>query len=1043
MLILHAGFFANRLFLWGETPATQSPRSHGVRRGRPKAASPPPFPYDAGKDNLLGAIKEAGLACPDSAHNWQTAIAWLPTQKNQPWVSSPLISESPASSASAALSPWQVTALCLPAQAEVELLCACVGKELLAPGVIIGKDVAFWTVALRFAGSLTARQRFLPGLPDIGGTYYARWEPLLSGTDCGVAARLAALMPRVCRALTPDAASPPVRPTAEVLADFVGRLVDQLVRFPAPTDLEPAKIRRGRPARKISGFDSLHDQWLHALQAQDGLMSGDPGDLGQLRQQIQHWRRPVSVTATAPFRLCFRLEEPEESTPASPGEEHWFVRYLLQAAADPSLLIPVREAWNPKKHIATLLRPGEFHAKEYLLVSLGQSARLCPDIEAGLHTALPDGHSLNTRGAFAFLTEKAMLLEQAGFAVMLPAWWTGRGAKMRLSARGQVKSPKMTGGGGLNLDQLVQFDWRLALGDENLSLAELQELAKLKSPLVKVRGQWVQLNAEEIQAALDFWRKKAATGITAREALQMALGGVQTPADLHFAGLAAGGWVGDLLAQLQGQAAFAELPVPDDFCGILRPYQVRGYSWLNFLKQWGLGACLADDMGLGKTVQTLALIARERQANCQEPILLVCPTSVVGNWQKEAARFTPHLPVLVHHGATRAKSKTLARQVRKYAMVISSYALLHRDFELLKEIPWSGVILDEAQNIKNPETKQAKAARNLPAGYRLCLTGTPVENNVGDLWSIMEFLNSGFLGSQTEFKRRFFIPIQANRDPEATQALQRLTQPFILRRLKTDPQIIDDLPEKNEMKVFCNLTKEQASLYAAVVEEAGRTLDEADGIQRKGVILGVLSKLKQVCNHPAQFLADNSPVPGRSGKLARLTEMVEEILQVKDRALIFTQFGEMGKILQRHLQETFGREVLFLHGGTPKKQRDEMVERFQVDGSRLPLFILSLKAGGTGLNLTGANHVFHFDRWWNPAVENQATDRAYRIGQTKDVQVHKFLCVGTLEEKIDEMIERKKEVAEQVVGAGEGWLTELTTAELKDLMALRREALGD
>ena len=848
-------------------------------------------------------------------------------------------------------------------------------------------------------------------------------------------------MPRVCRALTPDAASPPVRPAAEVLDDFLGRMVDHLVRLPSPTAMEPAPIRRGRPASKAPGFDSLHDQWLHALQAPDGRMAGDPGDLARLHQQIQQWRRPVSVTAATPFRLCFRLEEPEEDSPAAPGAEHWFVRYLLQAAADPSLLIPVREAWNPKKSTAALLR--EFHAKEYLLVSLGQSARLCPDLEGGLRTSLPDGHPLDTRSAFAFLTEKALLLEQAGFGVMLPAWWSGRGAKMRLSARAQVKSPKMAGGSGINLDQIVRFDWQLALGDEDLSLAELQELAERKSPLVKVRGQWVQLNAEEIQAALDLWRKRADAGITAREALQLALGGAQTPADLPFAGLTAEGWIGDLLAQLQGQAAFAELPVPDDFHGILRPYQVRGYSWLNFLKQWGLGACLADDMGLGKTVQTLALIARERQAGHPEPVLLVCPTSVVGNWQKEAARFTPDLPVLVHHGVTRSRGKALAKQVKKYAMVISSYALLHRDFELLKEIPWSGVILDEAQNIKNPETKQARAARALPAGYRLALTGTPVENNVGDLWSIMEFLNPGFLGSQTAFKRSFFIPIQANRDPEAAQRLQRLTGPFILRRLKTDPKVIADLPEKNEMKVFCNLTKEQASLYAAVVEEAARALEGADGIQRKGVILGVLSKLKQVCNHPAQFLADNSPVPGRSGKLARLTEMVEELLQVKDRALIFTQFAEMGKILQRHLQETFGREVLFLHGGTPKKQRDDLVERFQADGSRLPLFILSLKAGGTGLNLTGANHVFHFDRWWNPAVENQATDRAYRIGQTRDVQVHKFLCLGTLEEKIDEMIERKKAVAEQVVGTGEGWLTELSTAELKDLMALRREALGN
>jgi len=968
----------------------------------------------------------------------ETAVAWLPTHKNRPLASSPLISESSASLKSVAISPWQVTTLALPPPAEVDLLCACMNQEVLAPGVIIGKDLRFWATVLRFAGSLAARQRFLPGLTEIRETYYARWEPVVSGNDSGVATRLAAIMPQVCRALTPDAASPPWPPATEVLNYFLGRMVDQLVRLPGPTAMEPAPIRRGRPASKASGFDSLHDQWLHALQAPDGLMAGDPG-LARLHQQIQQWRRPVSVTAATPFRLCFRLEEPEEEAPAAPGEEHWFVRYLLQATADPSLLIPVREAWNPKKSTAALLR--EFHAKEYLLVSLGQSARLCPDLEAGLRTSLPDGHPLDTRSAFAFLTEKALLLEQAGFGVMLPAWWSGRGAKMRLSARAQVKSPKMAGGSGINLDQIVRFDWQLALGDEDLSLAELQELAERKSPLVKVRGQWVQLNAEEIQAALDLWRKRADAGITAREALQLALGGAQTPAGLPFAGLSAEGWIGELLAQLQDQAAFAELPPPNNFHGILRPYQVRGYSWLNFLKQWGLGACLADDMGLGKTVQTLALIARERQAGHPEPVLLVCPTSVVGNWQKEAVRFTPDLPVLVHHGVTRSRGKALARQVKKYAMVISSYALLHRDFELLKEIPWSGVILDEAQNIKNPETRQARAARALPAGYRLALTGTPVENNVGDLWSIMEFLNPGFLGSQTAFKRSFFIPIQANRDPEAAQRLQRLTGPFILRRLKTDPKVIADLPEKNEMKVFCNLTKEQASLYAAVVEEAARALEGADGIQRRGVILGVLSKLKQVCNHPAQFLGDNSPVPGRSGKLARLTEMVEELLQIKDRALIFTQFAEMGKILQRHLQETFGREVLFLHGGTPKKQRDDLVERFQADGSRLPLFILSLKAGGTGLNLTGANHVFHFDRWWNPAVENQATDRAYRIGQTRDVQVHKFLCLGTLEEKIDEMIERKKAVAEQVVGTGEGWLTELSTAELKDLMALRREAL--
>lgn len=317
-----------------------------------------------------------------------------------------------------------------------------------------------------------------------------------------------------------------------------------------------------------------------------------------------------------------------------------------------------------------------------------------------------------------------------------------------------------------------------------------------------------------------------------------------------------------------------------------------------------------------------------------------------------------------------------------------------------------------------------------------------MENNVGDLWSLMDFLNPGFLGSQQEFRKRFFMPIQTGRDPEAATRLKRLTAPFLLRRLKTDTSIISDLPDKVEMKEFCPLTKEQASLYAAVLEDLNRTLYEADGIQRKGIILATLSRLKQVCNHPAHFLGDNSAIDGRSGKLARLTEMLEEILPVGDKALVFTQFKEMGHILKAHLQDTLGREVLFLHGGVARKARDRMIERFQGDAQAPPIFILSLKAGSTGLNLTAANHVFHYDRWWNPAVENQATDRAFRIGQHRNVLVHKFVCSGTLEEKIDAMIERKKEISDAVVGVGEAWLTELSNQELRDLFALREKSPG-
>jgi SNF2 family DNA or RNA helicase len=353
------------------------------------------------------------------------------------------------------------------------------------------------------------------------------------------------------------------------------------------------------------------------------------------------------------------------------------------------------------------------------------------------------------------------------------------------------------------------------------------------------------------------------------------------------------------------------------------------------------------------------------------------------------------------------------------------------------------VVLDEAQNIKNPESKQARAACAIRSGYRIALTGTPVENHVGDLWSLMEFLNSGLLGSKAEFKRRFLVPIQASSDQTAAARLKSLTGPFILRRLKTDKSVIDDLPEKLEMTVYCTLTREQASLYAAVVNETLPELEKAEGIQRKGIVLAALSRLKQVCNHPAQFLGDNSAIEGRSGKLTRLSEMLEEVIESGERALIFSQFAEMGDLIRRQVEALFGREVLFLHGGVTKARRDQMVARFQQGDPQGPsVFVLSLKAGGTGLNLTAANHVFHYDRWWNPAVENQATDRAFRIGQRRRVLVHKFLCSGTLEEKIDAIIEKKKALAQSVVGAGEEWLTKMTTAELRDLFALRADAVA-
>lgn len=1121
MIILHGSVRQGRFYVWGERPrpadatepvrepsldesaeesAVEAPESspaeerRAPKRGRRfrRRGGPSNSPYDPGLTDL-----EAVIGVPvdraETAGENRSAVAWLPSAKGEPIPSSRLIGPLPDDDDKVTLAPWKLAVVSLDTPKTVEFLCSCLDRQTLGPGIIIGPDLAYCATALRFAGMLVAKEQFLPGIRLVRGRYQACWDPIFLADDAKRLAQLARAMPASVRALPEERGTPPGADPADVLRGFLGECIDHLVRSraggraDAPHRGEAAAPERGgkrrgkrnKPHREQRGEErpvqggNRHERWSRALRSPNRDLGPAEKEWEQLADQVRTWRRPMTVAAESPFRLCFRLEEPpppmvpvEDEPPVETvadkrgdkaaekaaakssaksvrvESDDWKVQYLLQATDDPSLIIPAADAWRGTSDVAAVLQARNFRVHEYLLATLGQACSLCPRIEGSLKGAVPGGYELNAAGAHEFLTEKAILLRQAGFGVMLPAWWAGKGTKVKLAVRASVQSSDLRSGGGLSLDEIIQFKYEVALGDQRVSLAELKQLAKLKAPLINVRGQWIEVGPEELKAALTLLENKTRSSASLREVVQMALGAGELADGIPISGVDATGWVGELLDRLSGRAEYTEKPPPGDFHGTLRPYQVRGYSWLDFHREWGLGACLADDMGLGKTIQALALIRSHWNKKKPRPTLLICPMSVVGNWQKEAERFTPDLPVMVHHGTTRVKGAEFKKAAAKQGIVISSYGLLHRDQELLESVEWETVILDEAQNIKNPSTRQAQAARSLTSRTRIALTGTPVENSVGDLWSIMDFLNPGFLGRQAEFKRQFFVPIQTQRDPDAAERLKRLTGPFVLRRLKTDKSIIADLPDKLEMKVFCTLTKEQASLYEAVVRETEEALKDSEGIQRKGIVLATLVKLKQVCNHPAQFLGDMSSIVGRSGKLARLTEMLEEILTVGERTLVFSQFAEMGGILQRHLQETFNQEVPFLHGGVPKKQRDRMVERFQAEGGP-GIFILSLKAGGTGLNLTHANHVFHFDRWWNPAVENQATDRAFRIGQTRNVQVHKFLCVGTLEEKIDEMIERKRNVAEQVVGTGEGWLTELSNEQLRDLFTLRESALGE
>ncbi|MEO1592606.1 MAG: DEAD/DEAH box helicase, partial [Cyanobacteria bacterium J06632_22] len=704
---------------------------------------------------------------------------------------------------------------------------------------------------------------------------------------------------------------------------------------------------------------------------------------------------------------------------------------------------------QPNQQWAMKVLLGEGFERQ-LLVDLGQAARIYPLLWEGLETDRPVGLLLDMDAAVDFLQESAWVLESAGFKVVVPSWWTAAGRrrlKLRLNARqGQTSNDKSKT--YFSLSNIVEYEYELALGDDTITKKEWQQLVRAKTPMVQIRGQWVVLDPSKIEemrtlleqqpqqtSLLGFMRISAEQGDA-----------VDVQCDRNSA-------LGEMMAQLNNPSQIDITEDPDEFCGSLRNYQKRGLAWVRYLERLGLNGCLADDMGLGKTIQVIARLVQEREPDADtaaaghgptlEPTLLICPTSVIGNWYHELAKFAPLLRATIHHGPQRVKdTDAFGELCAEQDVVITSFSLARRDRQLLQTVDWHRLVLDEAQNIKNPQAAQTKAINQIAAPHRLALTGTPIENRLMDLWSIFHFLNPGYLGNQKQFKEQFEAPIQREQDPRQSQVLRQLVEPFILRRVKTDQRIIQDLPDKVEQKLFCNLTKEQASLYAATVKDVMQQIQAADGIKRKGIMLATLLKLKQICNHPRQFLQDESEfAPSRSHKLMRLTEMAAEVIEEGESLLVFSQFTEIGAALEQYFRQACHYNTYYLHGGTSRKRREKMITEFQQAQTPPSVFILSLKAGGVGITLTKANHVFHFDRWWNPAVEDQATDRAFRIGQQKKVFVHKFVAVGTLEERIDEMIEDKKKLAGAIVGSDESWLTELDNESFKQLITLNQRAV--
>ncbi|CAL9605420.1 DEAD/DEAH box helicase [Streptomyces sp. enrichment culture] len=903
--------------------------------------------------------------------------------------------------------PRRVTALCLPVRDALVLLARTGAGSVTGPS----RSCAFWGAAALLALHLVARGRLLPGVTEEGHDAW-RAGPL-SPDDLDRVRTLAASMP----------------PTAHAVP--VGTAADGAVLLPDPEALLRAFL------------DAVADV-LPRTPAASLAAGGAPfAARAPLRvPELREWAADVAAGHDAGVRLSLRIEvtgldgapvdEPGAEDRGSAVTNPAFRAVpQLHLVGDASLVADAGQVWSGAAGAAF-----GASARRDALLALRRAARVWPALSPLLSAAVPDALELADEEIAELLGGAGRALAQSGVQVHWP-----RSLARTLTAKAVVGPPSGEGDGDggpngrdtglpsfLSADTLLSFDWRFAVGDQTLDRAELNRIAEAGRPLVRLRDQWVLVDPEEVRRA----RERRDRRVTPVEALGAVLTGT-TEVDGRPVGVEASGWLRELRDRLADpEGGHQEAGQPAALAATLRDYQLRGLNWLHRMTSLGLGACLADDMGLGKTITLISLhLHRQTDPAAAGPTLVVCPTSLMGNWQREIEKFAPGTPVRRFHGPRRDLDDVTG------GFVLTTYGTMRLDAGRLARVDWGMVVADEAQHVKNPYSATARQLRTIGGRARVALTGTPVENNLSELWAILDWTTPGLLGRLGTFRGRYAQAVEGGGDPAAAERLSRLVRPFLLRRRKSDPGIAPELPPKTETDRAVALTKEQAGLYEAVVRETLAAIAESDGMERRGLVVTLLTALKQICNHPAQYLKEEGAprLAGRSGKLELLDELLDTILAEGASVLVFTQYVRMARLLHDHLAAR-GVRAQLLHGGTPVGEREAMVARFQ-DGE-VPVFLLSLKAAGTGLNLTRAEHVVHFDRWWNPAVEAQATDRAYRIGQTQPVQVHRLIAEGTVEDRIADMLTRKRKLADAVLGgAGEAALTELTDAELAELVRLR------
>ncbi|MDT7796625.1 MAG: hypothetical protein QOI78_58 [Actinomycetota bacterium] len=849
--------------------------------------------------------------------------------------------------------------------------------RLLTVGEEASPALTAWSAAVNAGVNLVARGRLRPGV-TAGGVGSWRIGPLDAADE--------ELLRGLAGALPPEAYALPLTGLKRIRLHSPDSLVRAL--WDATADL---LVRS--PAAPVGAGDPAFAAREPALLGPDGAA----------------WLAELEEREPRGAQLILRVE--------ARGEDAFAGVLAVRSTAEASLVVEAATLWDAPD--AVLNRLGD-QVETQLLLGLRRGARAWPPLGRVLAESAPAELPLSDDDVVDLLTDGSRELGGAGIEVL---WSKGLFAGEVKAKASATQAPASVTGPDFALRTMLEFRWQLSLGGEQLTEAEVTALAEAKRPLVRLRGQWVRVDPQLLAKVRGRSRK-----LEAGEALAAALTG-ELELDGERVEFAAPSVLGGLAERLRDRPGDLLSP-PPGLQATLRPYQQAGLAWLATMTGLGLGACLADDMGLGKTIQLIALhLHRHSLVDHGGPTLVLCPTSLLGNWEREFARFAPHVPVRRFHGGSRHLDDLAPDEV-----VLATYGVLRRDRATLSEVDWGLVAADEGQHVKNPLSATAKELRKVPARARVALTGTPVENRLTELWSIVDWTTPGLLGPLDRFRRTVARPIERDRDKAVTERLATTVRPFLLRRRKSDPDIAPELPPKTETDRFVPLTAEQTTLYEAVVRENLAEIKATQGIQRRGQVLQLLTELKQICNHPAQFLKEpHGALTGRSGKLAAFEELLDVILDEGESVLVFSQYVQLCKLLRRRLEDR-GLPAELLSGESSPGQRQDMVDRFQA--GEIPVFLLSLKAGGVGLNLTKATHVIHYDRWWNPAVEDQATDRAYRIGQDRPVQVHRLIAEGTLEERIAVVLEKKRGLAESIVGAGEDWITELSDDELADLVRL-------